>query len=132
MNRVLWKILIIHALFYLLMLLLYSCGLLKNTSREKSSLVQESQKHTASQELNLSRVYRESQIYSYRPDGSVAVLEQRQEQMDAASFRKLQSEERVKEKATELSRQSSPSKYLLALVPLMLCGFGYLIMKKYL
>jgi|GEM_PF-2540790 len=130
-NKIVWKIVIIHVLIYLAVFCLNSCGLLKNNLKEKNSAVHERSKQTELQELDLSKVYRESNIYSYRPDGTVAEFEHRREQIDAATMTKLKQNENQREKTIELKKVSSPARLLILAGIVILTFLSYTFWKKF-
>lgn len=129
-NKIIWKIVIIHVLIYLAVFCLHSCGLLKNTSKEKNSAVQESEKRLEMKELDLSKVYRESNIYSYRPDGTVAEFEQRREEISAATITEIEASEQEKHKRSQVQKQSRPAQLWIAGVLSILLALGYYLIAK--
>jgi len=130
-NKIIWKIVLIHLLFYLVIMLLHSCGLFKNTSKQQSSSAFEISKQTELQQLDLTKVYRESKIYSYRPDGTVAEFEHRREQLDAASLKKIKATENVSKKSSQMQKQSSPAKLRIAGVLAIVLVCCILIYNRY-
>ena len=130
MNKVIWKILKVHVLFYLIVFLCYSCSMLKNTSKEKSKEVKESRKTNEEKQLDLSQLYRETQRYSYRPDGTVAAYEFEKERIDAASWKHRNAEEKQSSTSTAIREKSSPTRLMMLAGIIIIVVASYLIWKK--
>jgi len=119
-----------YLLIYAAVLLLHGCGLLKNTSKEKRSAELEVLKSSQSEQLDLSRLYRETQTYTYRPDGSIARYEAKREQLDSASINRTLNTERQQQKTVELDKKSSPARIFILAGLLILLTFVALVYRK--
>lgn len=107
---IIWKIVVLHLMLYMSVGLIHGCGLLKNRTKQKLSVEEERINSENREVLDLSQLYRESKVYTYREDGTLAQYEWKREQVQAATLKKEEIRQQEHKRATALEKKSIPAR----------------------